>query len=130
MVAVTGAVFRSTRATVESPQFGTQRLPKAATSPEQGCLPTDNVAPTRLVDGARRDTLSFGLFDTQTASSIASQSGVPGTGNTASGFNRSIGTLIPGVLTPGRGAGVACRTRTPRARPEQIFTITTVHNIP
>ena len=34
---------------------------------------------------------------------MASQSGLPPTWNTASGLSRSIGILIPGVLTPWPG---------------------------
>ena len=50
----------------------------------------------------------FGLFETQTCSSMASQSGTPGRLNTASGLSLVIGILTPGVLTPGRfGRGLA-----------------------
>src|SRR5580765_242357 len=86
IVAETAPVFKSTRLTVWSPQFGTQRLPKPAATREQGALPTVTVAVTVFGLGSSRDTLFFGLFDTQTAASTASQSGVPGTGNTASGL--------------------------------------------
>src|SRR5262245_10145042 len=104
-VAVTALVFKSTRASVLSPQFGTQRLPNAAARPEHGCLPAPRatVAATVFVFGSNRDTLSFGSFDTHADSSIASQSGCPPTVNTASGFRRSIGILTPGVFTPGLG---------------------------
>ena len=54
---------------------------------------------------------------------------VPGTGKTASGFSRSIGTLIPGALTPGRGAGLSWTANAASKSAEQIFTISTVHNI-
>ena len=60
-------------------------------------------AATTFVLGSRRAMLSFGRFDTQTDSSIASQSGYPGYGKTESGFSRSMGILTPGVLTPGLG---------------------------
>ena len=51
-------------------------------------------------------TVPFGAFDTQAASSMANQSGAPAYGNTASGFNRSIGILTPAVFTPGFGGRV------------------------
>src|SRR2546423_1374354 len=77
--AVTAFVLRSTRASVLSRQFGTQRLPNPTASPEQGRLPVVIVATTTLVFGSSRLTVSFGALDTQACSSIASQSGVPGT---------------------------------------------------
>ena len=103
---MTGAVFRSTRVSVWSAQLGTQRLPNAAASPEQGRLPTGIVAATVFVVGFSRATLSFGLFETQTSSSTAIQSGEPGTGNTASGcqpLDRDLdaGRLDPGFAAPG-----------------------------
>ena len=71
-------------------------------------MPTGIVAATVLVFGFSRATLSFGLFEIQTSSSTAIQSGEPGTGKTASGCRRSIGILTPGVLTPGLGGGGDC----------------------
>src|SRR5258706_10688335 len=79
IVAVTLLVFRSTRAKVLSRQLGTQRLPNPTASPEQGRLPVVIVATTVLVFGSSRLTVSFGALDTQACSSIASQSGEPGT---------------------------------------------------
>src|SRR5258705_398757 len=71
IVAVTVPVCKSTRlidgGVVASPQFGTHRLPKPAARPEQGRLPTATVAATAPVFGSSLETLSFGLFDTQTA---------------------------------------------------------------
>src|SRR6478609_9717147 len=77
MVAVTVPVFRSTRLNVESPQLGTHKLPNAAARPEQGRLPTGIVVATVLVFAASRVTLSLGLFEIQTSSSTAIQSGDP-----------------------------------------------------
>ena len=100
IVAVTSPVFRSTREIVWSPQLGTHTLPNPAARPEQGLARRRSWPTTVFVLGSRRDTLSFGLFETHTCSSIASQSGVPGTRNTASGFRRSIGILHAGRLDP------------------------------
>src|SRR5581483_2344466 len=88
IVDATAPLFRSTRAIVESPQLGTQRLPKPAARPEHGRLPVAIVAATVFVFGSSFATLSFGLFEIQTASSTAIQSGAPGTAKTASGFRR------------------------------------------
>ena len=88
--------------------MGTHKLPNAAASPEQGRLPTGITAVTVLVFGFSRLTLSFGLFEIQTSSSAAIQSGEPGTAKTASGCSRSIGILTPGVLTPGFGGDGVC----------------------
>ena len=74
---------RSSRSTREHRLVAAVRHPQAA---EAG----GEAGAGRLADGDRgrrpvfvlgsmRDTLSFGLFETQTCSSIASQSGVPGT---------------------------------------------------
>ena len=63
---------------VESPQFGTQTLPKPAASPEPGFLPTAKVV-TALLLGSSRETLFFGEFETHTSLSTAIQSGAPGT---------------------------------------------------
>src|SRR5438093_239145 len=98
IVAATLFVFGSMRDTVPSPQFGTQTLPNATARPEQGRLPVAMGVPIVFVFGSSFARLSFGAFDTHAASSIASQSGVPGYGKTASGFSRSIGILTPGVL--------------------------------
>src|SRR5262245_3966396 len=103
MVAVTFPPFRPTQAQARSPQRGTQRLPNPVVRPEQGLLPTSTMASTLLVLGSRRATVFFGKLETQTDSSMAIQSGAPGTSNTASGFRAVIGTLTPGVFTPGRG---------------------------
>jgi hypothetical protein len=83
--------------------LGTQRLPKPAARPEQGLFPTGIVAATVLLLTLSRATVSFGLFEIQTSSSMAIQSGEPGYGKTASGCSRSIGIFTPGVLTPGFG---------------------------
>src|SRR5215475_9273187 len=61
------------------------------------------MASTLLVFGSSLATVFFGKLETQTDSSMAIQSGAPGTSNTASGFKAVIGTLTPGVFTPGRG---------------------------
>src|SRR5262249_59466335 len=92
IVAAMAPVFRSILDMVLSPQFGTHRLPNPAASPEQGCLPAPSaiVAPTVFVFGSRRDTLSFGSFETQADSSTASQSGWPPVSQTASGLRPSI----------------------------------------
>src|SRR5712691_7369668 len=103
IVAVTAPVLTSIRDSVLSPQFGTQTLPNATARPEQGRLPVVMVAATVFVFGSSFATLSFGAFDTHAASSMASQSGIPGYGKTASGLRRSIGILTPGVFTPGFG---------------------------
>src|ERR1700682_1798119 len=107
-VAVTLFVFRSTRDKVRSPQFGTQRLSKPIAKPEHGALPTMMFSATLLVFGSMRATLFFGLLEIQTESPTAIQSGVPGTSNTASGFNDAMGICTPGVFTPGLGAGLSC----------------------
>ena len=68
-VAETAPVFRSIREIVLSPQLGTQRLPKPVARPEQGRFcprRVSMVAATLLVLGSNRDTLSLGLFETQT----------------------------------------------------------------
>src|SRR4029450_11512828 len=85
-VATTLLVFVSMRDRVLSPQLGTQILPKPATRPEHGCLPTSTTAATVLVFTSRRCTVFFGLLGTQTESSVSTcQSGVPSTGKTAIG---------------------------------------------
>src|SRR5262249_14129789 len=102
-VAVTLLVFRSTRATVWSPQFGTHKLPNPIARPEHGLLPTSIVADTLLVLGSSRATLFFGLFEIHTSWPTAIQSGDPGTSKTASGLSKVIGNFTPGVFTPGFG---------------------------
>src|SRR5262249_58640795 len=69
------------------------------------------MASTLLVLGSRRATVFFGKLETQTDSSMAIQSGAPGTSNTASGFKAVIGTRTPGAFTPGLGgrAGFCAR---------------------
>src|SRR3954463_8502883 len=119
-VAFTAPLFRSTRAIVLSPQFGTHRLPNPVARPEHGPLPIGITAATVLVFGSKRATLSFGRFETHTDSSTAIQSGDPGYGNTASGFSRSIGIFTPGVLTPGFGARAGCRTTHPSSNPIRL----------
>src|SRR5262245_55308927 len=101
-------VPRSRRETLGSPQLGTQRLPKPAARPEQGALPTGIVATIALAFGSIRVTLFFCSFETQTCSSIAIQSGMPGMLKTCSGFKRSMGIRTDRSFTPGRlgGAGV------------------------
>src|SRR5262245_17467872 len=106
--AVMALLLRSIRATAFAPHSGTHRLSNPETSPEHGAepLPSSIVTATVFVLASKRETLSFGSFDTQTASTSsagASQSGWPPTSNTASGFSRSIGIFTPDVLTPGRG---------------------------
>src|SRR4051794_26111609 len=112
IVAAIAAVFRSTREIVLSPQLGTHRLPKSATRPEHGSLPTVIVV-TALDFGSSRDTVFFGSLETHAVAltgSMASQSGLPGTSYMASGLRRSIGILTPGALTPGFGGRAAvCR---------------------
>src|SRR5439155_18656824 len=103
IVAVTAPVLTSTRDSVLSPQFGTHTLPNATARPEQGRLPVAMGVPIVFVFGSSLARLSFGAFDTHAASSIASQSGVPGYTNTASGFSRSIGIFTPDGFTPGFG---------------------------
>src|SRR5688500_762766 len=90
-----------------APQLGTHRLPNPTASPEHGCLPTAMLAATLFVLGSSRWTVSFGLFETHTCSSMARQSGTPGSSNTASGFSFVMGIFTPGVLTPGR-LGFCC----------------------
>src|SRR3954469_11315290 len=124
---VTAPLLRSTREIVRSPQLGTQRLPNAAVSPEQGPLPTGIVAVTVLVFGSKRATLSFGRFETQTSSSTAIQSGEPGYGNTAIGCSRSIGIFTPAVLTPGFGWAGGCSSTEPSRKGMTIVTILSVH---
>src|SRR6266487_3973094 len=105
-VAVIAPVLRSRREMVWSPQFGTHRLPNPAARPEHGFFPAVTVVFTVFDAGSSCETLSRGSFDTQAVwaiGSIASQSGLPGTGYTASGFSRSMGILTPGALTPGFG---------------------------
>src|SRR5258707_13838908 len=89
MVAVTAPVLTSTRDSVLSPQLGTQTLPNATARPEQGPLPVATGVPIAFVCGSIFATLPFGAFDTHAAASIASQSGVPGHGKTASVVRRS-----------------------------------------
>src|ERR1035438_2285603 len=61
-------VFKSTRDSVLSPQFGTQRLSKPMARPEHGALPTVTVSAILFVFGSIRATLFFGLLEIQTAS--------------------------------------------------------------
>src|SRR5437899_114991 len=61
------------------------------------------MAITLLVFGSSRATVFFGKLETQTDSSMAIQSGAPGTSNTASGLSAVIGIFTPGAFTPGRG---------------------------
>ena len=94
----------STREMVLSPQFGTHTLPKPAASPEHGRFPTVTAAATAFVLTSNRCTEFFGPFDTQIASSVTTcQSGVPSTGNTASGWISLMSRFTPGVETPGGG---------------------------
>ena len=71
---------------------------------------------------------------TRSGTEAAIQSGAPGTGNTASGFKRSIGILTPAVFTPGLGGGGASwadisTVRKPAASTAMgIFGIVVVHN--
>ena len=90
-VAVTLPVLRSIRDTLGSPQFGTQRLPKPTVNPEHGFLPTAIVSTILLAFGSMRVTVCLGEFETQKCSSIACQSGTPGTSKTLSGFSFVIG---------------------------------------
>src|SRR5438874_315508 len=95
IVSTTRLVCGSTRVTVLLSVLVTQ----TASSP------TAMVATTVLALGSRRATVFFGALEIHTSSSTAIQSGLPGTGKTASGVSRSIGILTPGDLTPGL---VAC----------------------
>ena len=81
-VAVTLPVFRSMREMLGSPQLGTQTEPNPAARPEHGFLPTVIVSTIVLASGSMRVTVCFGEFETQTCSSMASQSGTPGMSNT------------------------------------------------
>ena len=81
-VAVIFAVFRSTRDTLGSPQFGTHSDPKPVVNPEHGFFPTVMVSTILLALGSIRETECFGELETHTCSSIASQSGTPGMSNT------------------------------------------------
>src|SRR5437016_1939399 len=112
IVAITLPVFTSRRASARSPQSGTHTLPNPAARPEHGRLPTAVVAVMVLVFGSSYETVSFGSFDTHTCSSIAIQSGEPGTCKTASGLSLAIGTCTPGVATPvfGGNAGRCPKT--------------------
>src|SRR5436190_2385667 len=136
IVATTVLVFMSTREIVLSVQFGTQTLPKAAANPEQGRLPTSTAAMTLLVFGSSRWTVFFGPLETQTASSVTTcQSGVPSTGNTASGVTVAISRFTPGSVIPGFGclggragaaAGAAGATGSCCAYPEARKTLTAI----
>src|SRR3989442_14957097 len=89
------------------------------------------VAATVLVRGSRRATVSFGALEIHTSSSTAIQSGIPGTGKTASGVRRSMGILTPGDLTPGLGgaAGVCWRPEPSNSDTAMtLLIISTVHN--
>src|SRR5207245_8306460 len=86
IVATTLLVAISTRDRVLSSQFGTHTLPNAPARPEQGKCPTGMVTTTLLVLGSSRVMVFFGLFPLHTESGkMRTQSGLPGTGNTASG---------------------------------------------
>src|SRR5215831_7499044 len=86
IVATTLFVATSIRESVLSPQFGTQTLPNPAASPEQGSLPTGTVAATLFVFGSILVIAPLGLFEIHTESGrMATQSGAPSTGYTASG---------------------------------------------
>src|SRR5262245_29815457 len=104
IVAVTFPSLRSTRASVLSPQMGIHKLPKPVARPEQGLFPTVIVPITLLDFGSILATVFFGELETQTDSSVAIQSGAPGTSNTASGFSAVIAIRTPGSFTPGLGA--------------------------
>src|ERR1700722_5179534 len=83
--------FKSTRATDPSLQIGAQTLPKAIVNPEQGFFATSITAPTLLVPGSNSEMLFFGLFEIQTLSPIATQSGDPGMENLAIACRSDIG---------------------------------------
>ena len=73
----------------------------SAARPEQGALPT-LIAPTALfARGLIRITVSSGSLEIHTSSSMAIQSGAPGTSKTWSGFKRSIGMRTDWSSTPG-----------------------------
>ncbi len=109
IVATTALVFISIRETdlpapLRSPQLGTQMVPNPAANPEQGRVPTVTAANTLFVFGSSRCTVFFGPLVTHTASSVRTcQSGVPSTGNTASGAIAVISRFTPAVVTPGGG---------------------------
>src|SRR5215471_5086420 len=89
-----------------SSQLGTQSVPAAITKPEHG-LGTGTAATTRLLLGSIRKTKSVGLLFVQTWSSpIASQSGLPSMGYSASGMMLDIGCCTPG--TPVMGGAGSC----------------------
>ena len=83
--------FASTRCTDPLLQIGTQTLSNAIASPEQGVLATAITAPTWLVLASSCEILFLGLFEIQTVSPIATQSGDPGMENFASACNSDIG---------------------------------------
>src|ERR1700681_4411535 len=92
IVATTLFVATSMRDRVLSPQLGTQTLPNPTASPEQGSLPTGMTAATLFVFGSSRAIVFFGLSPIHTESGrIATQSGDPSTGKTASGWIVAIG---------------------------------------
>ena len=61
-------------------------------------------------------TVFFGSLETQTDSSMAIQSGAPGTSNTASGFSAVIDTRTPGAFTPGLGGRAGLESWARRGR--------------
>src|SRR5580704_741786 len=83
--------LRSTRCTDPSLQIGTQTLPNAIANPEQGFFATVITRPTWLVLGSSSEILFFGLFEIQTLSPMATQSGDPGIENFAIACNSDIG---------------------------------------
>ena len=97
--------------------IGYPEAPERGGQTGAGTLADRNRRGDRIRLGFSLATLSFGLFEIQTSSSTAIQSGEPGTGKTASGCRRSIGIFTPGVLTPGLGAGGVCRSAEPSRKP-------------
>jgi hypothetical protein len=83
--------FASTRSTDPSLQMGTQTLPNAMANPEQGVFATVITEPTLLVAESSWEILFFGLFEIQTLSPMATQSGDPGIENFAMACSSDIG---------------------------------------
>jgi hypothetical protein len=71
--------------------MGTHTLPKAMANPEHGVFATVITALTLLVVASSWEILFFGLFEIQTLSLIATQSGDPGMENLAIACSSDMG---------------------------------------